>query len=43
MFGNSILLETATPHHDQLTEHFEAKDDDQNIESSMEKLDFSGK
>ncbi|XP_066468336.1 neurabin-2-like isoform X2 [Tiliqua scincoides] len=41
MFGNSILLETATLQPDQLTEHFEVKDDDQNIESSMEKLDFS--
>lgn len=41
MFGNNIFLETATPQPDQLTEHFEVKDDDQNIESSMEKLDFS--
>ncbi|XP_053122532.1 neurabin-1-like isoform X2 [Hemicordylus capensis] len=42
MFGSSILLETATPSPDQvLTERFEVKDDVQNINSSIEKLDFS--
>ncbi|XP_034283386.1 neurabin-1-like isoform X2 [Pantherophis guttatus] len=41
MFGNSILLDSVTPNTEQLTEHFEIKDDMQEIESSMEKLDFS--
>lgn len=42
MFGNSILLDSVTPNTEQLAEHFEIKDDMQEIESSVEKLDFSG-
>nr|XP_034991121.1 neurabin-1-like isoform X1 [Zootoca vivipara] len=41
MFGNSSLLETATPSPEQLTENLEVKDDVQEFESSIEKLDFS--
>ncbi|KAM6461511.1 neurabin-1-like isoform 2-T2 [Liasis olivaceus] len=41
MFGNSILLDSVTPSTEQLAEHFEVKDDMQEIESSVEKLDFS--
>lgn len=43
MFGNSSLLETAIPSPEQLTENLEVKDDVQEFESSIEKLDFSGK
>ncbi|XP_062972457.1 neurabin-1-like isoform X2 [Elgaria multicarinata webbii] len=41
LFGNSVLLETGTSSPEQLTEHFEVKGDVQEIEASMEKLDFS--
>ncbi|KAK9410729.1 neurabin-1-like [Crotalus adamanteus] len=41
MFGNGILLDSITPNTEQLAEHFEIKDDMQEIESSVEKLDFS--
>ncbi|XP_033023944.1 neurabin-2-like isoform X3 [Lacerta agilis] len=41
MFGNSSLLETATPSPEQLTENLEVKDDVKEFESSIEKLDFS--
>ncbi|XP_053215455.1 neurabin-2-like isoform X3 [Podarcis raffonei] len=41
MFGNSSLLETTTPSPEQLTENLEVKDDVQEFESSIEKLDFS--
>ncbi|XP_042320062.1 neurabin-1-like isoform X2 [Sceloporus undulatus] len=41
MFGNNILLETDTPDPEKLTEKFEVKDDILEIESSVEKLDFS--
>ncbi|XP_070587867.1 neurabin-2-like isoform X2 [Erythrolamprus reginae] len=41
MFGNSILLDSVTPNAEQLAEHFETKDDMQEIDSSVEKLDFS--
>ncbi|KAJ7345638.1 hypothetical protein JRQ81_001588 [Phrynocephalus forsythii] len=40
MFGNSISLETDT-NPQQLTEHLEVKDDVLEIETSLEKLDFS--
>ncbi|XP_061464464.1 neurabin-1-like isoform X2 [Rhineura floridana] len=41
MFGNSTLLETATPSPEQLTKNVEVKNDVQEIESSIQKLDFS--
>ncbi|XP_015676016.1 neurabin-1 isoform X2 [Protobothrops mucrosquamatus] len=41
MFGNGILFDSVTPNTEQLAEHFEIKDDMQEIESSVEKLDFS--
>ncbi|XP_058046495.1 neurabin-1-like isoform X2 [Ahaetulla prasina] len=41
MFGNNILLDSVTPNTEQLAEHFEIKSDMQEIESSVEKLDFS--
>ncbi|XP_063174228.1 neurabin-1-like [Candoia aspera] len=41
MFGNSILLDSVTPSTEQLAEHFEVKGDLEEIESSVEKLDFS--
>ncbi|XP_044274315.1 neurabin-2-like [Varanus komodoensis] len=41
LFGNSVLLTTDTSSCEQLTEHLKVKDDVQEIESSIEKLDFS--
>uniref|UniRef100_H9GMQ5 Protein phosphatase 1 regulatory subunit 9A n=1 Tax=Anolis carolinensis TaxID=28377 RepID=H9GMQ5_ANOCA len=41
MFGNSTLLETDTQNPEKLTECFEVKDNVPEIESSVEKLDFS--
>nr|XP_060635129.1 neurabin-1-like isoform X1 [Anolis sagrei ordinatus] len=41
MFGNSILLETDTQNPEKLTECFEVKDNVLEMESSVEKLDFS--
>ncbi|XP_032065541.1 neurabin-1-like isoform X2 [Thamnophis elegans] len=41
LFGNSMLLDSVTPNTEQLAEHFEIKDDMQELESSVEKLDFS--